>query len=272
MTMPVSRRRAMQAALATAAVAAAPASRVARPPGNPRCRRCGGGHHRPGRGGAGTARRFDQDAHGPHRRARRGGGRGSQRRGGLRTRLRGARGGQTRADHPGDRLSDCLARQADLLDRGRRRGRRRPHHLGCHARLARAGVRAGRPVGERPDRPARPVLAPLRVAGLWGRRPDQRRLLRLRSRGGRAPAAPYPAGDAIPHHVRLQQSGVERRRLCGGAGGGAIVGGPGRDAAVRPARDEQHQLPLRRFRAPRQPRHGPLRDAGRHLGSQSAGR
>ena len=55
--------------------------------------------------------------------------------------------------------------------------------LGCHARLARAGVRAGRPVGERPDRPARPVQSPLRVAGLWGRRPDQRRLLRLRSRG-----------------------------------------------------------------------------------------
>jgi CubicO group peptidase (beta-lactamase class C family) len=59
----------------------------------------------------------------------------------------------------------------------------------------------------------------------------------------------------------------KRGRLRGGSGGGADVGRAGRGAAARAAGDDQHQLPLRRFRAMGEPGRAALPHAGWCLGT-----
>ena len=77
MTMPVSRRRAMQTALATAAVAAAPASRALARQATPVADEPAAVTTAQVEAALARLDDFIEDAHGPHRRARRGGGRGS---------------------------------------------------------------------------------------------------------------------------------------------------------------------------------------------------
>ena len=78
----------------------------------------------------------------------------------------------------------------------------------------------------------------------------------------------YALADPLSHHLGVLQSGVQRWRLRGGAGGGAIVGRPGPGAVVRTAGDDQHELSLRGFRALGEPGRTALPHGRRGLGTR----
>ena len=122
-----------------------------------------------------------------------------------------------------------------------------------------------RSVGQRPGHHSRHALPSLWPAGLQ-RRPSGL-LLSLRSRGVHSAPPSLSLGVFIPYHLGVFQSGVQRRRLRGGTRGGAVVGGSGRDTAVRTSRHDQHELPLCGFRAPGEPGGPALPNSGRRLGT-----
>ena len=77
----------------------------------------------------------------------------------------------------------------------------------------------------------------------------------------------YPQASPFRTRLCLLQPGVQCRGIRGGEGDREVVGGFGRQAAVRAARHDCYQLPLCRHPAPRESRGSTLPHAGWRVGT-----